>query len=109
MYLVDGALGKPKQKQEIDITQTIQFDAGQIEQVIKNHLPRIVEMCGPEIRGLLPSGAEQTQVARGNLRTTFGHVFQRYPAAQLGEIFVSVMSQLSSFRLDAESKTFWTH
>lgn len=58
MYLVDGALGKPKQKQEIDITQTIQFDATQIEQVIKDHLPRIVEMCGPEIRGLLPSGTE---------------------------------------------------
>ena len=55
IYLCNRALGMPRQRQELDITQTIQLDADQIEAVIRNHLPRIVEMYRPEIAGLLGS------------------------------------------------------
>ena len=56
MYLVDRALGKPKQKHEVDIAENIQLNADQIDMVLKNHLPQIVELYKPEIRGLLASG-----------------------------------------------------
>jgi hypothetical protein len=51
--LLNRRLGKPVQRQEIDITQTIQLNADQIDQVIKNHLPQIVEIYRTEIAGLL--------------------------------------------------------
>jgi transcription elongation factor Elf1 len=56
MYLVDRVLGKPKQKHEVDITENIQLTADQIDMVLKNHLPQIVELYKPEIRGLLTEG-----------------------------------------------------
>ncbi len=58
MYLVDRALGKPKQKQEVDITENIQLNADQIDQILRNHLPQIVEMYRPEIAGLFASDTE---------------------------------------------------
>ena len=53
MYLVDRVLGKSKQKVEMDVTQTIQLNADQIDNVLRNHLPQIVEIYQAEIRGLL--------------------------------------------------------
>ena len=53
IYLIDRAMGKPKQTQQLDITQTIQLNADQIDQVIRKHLPQIVEIYGADIRGLL--------------------------------------------------------
>ena len=53
MYLVDRVMGKPKQRTEVDITETIQLSADQIDQVIKRHLPQIVETYKPEIKALL--------------------------------------------------------
>jgi len=58
MYLVDRVLGKPKQRQELDITQSIQLNADQIDRVIRNHLPQIVEMYGSEICALLSGSTE---------------------------------------------------
>jgi len=54
--LLNRRLGKPAQKHEIDITQTIQLNADQIDQVLRNHLPPIVELYKPEIAGLLTEG-----------------------------------------------------
>ena len=56
IYLIDRAMGKPKQTQTLDITQTIMLNADQIDSVIRNHLPQIVEMFRPEIVALLPEG-----------------------------------------------------
>jgi len=53
MYLIDRVMGKPKQRTEVDITQTILLNADQIDQVLKNHLPQIVEIYKPEIAALL--------------------------------------------------------
>jgi hypothetical protein len=58
MYLVDRVMGKPKQKQEVDITENIQLNADQLHEVLRNHLPQIVDMYRPEIAGLLASGTE---------------------------------------------------
>ena len=52
--LLNRRLGKPVQRQEIDITQNIVLDADQIDNVLRNHLPQIVEIYQAEIRGLLP-------------------------------------------------------
>lgn len=54
--LLNRKLGKPAQKHEIDITQTIQFTADQIDAIVINHLPQIVEMYLPQIKALLPGG-----------------------------------------------------
>jgi len=37
MYLIDRAMGKPKQKQEIDITEKVQFNADQLDRIIEGH------------------------------------------------------------------------
>ena len=50
--LLNRRLGKPAQKHEIDITQTIQLNADQIDSVLRNHLPQIVEIYGTEIKQL---------------------------------------------------------
>ena len=47
--LLNRRLGKPVQRQEIDITTTIQLNADQIDQVLRNHLPQIVELYRSEI------------------------------------------------------------
>ena len=52
--LLNRRLGKPVQRHEVDITETIQLNADQIDQVIRKHLPQIVEIYGADIRGLLP-------------------------------------------------------
>lgn len=36
IYLVDRALGKPKQRQEVDITQNIQLSADDIDRIIQD-------------------------------------------------------------------------
>ena len=54
--LLNRRLGKPVQRQEIDITTTIQLNADQIDNVLRNHLPQIVEIYQAEIRGLLNEG-----------------------------------------------------
>lgn len=51
--LLNRRLGKPVQRQEIDITSHVQFNADQLDTIVRNHLPQIVEIYGPEIRGLL--------------------------------------------------------
>jgi hypothetical protein len=38
MYMVDRALGKPKQRTELGITETIQLNADQIDELIEKHL-----------------------------------------------------------------------
>ena len=54
--LLNRRLGKPVQRQEIDITQTIQLNADQLDNVLRNHLPQVVEMYRTEIAGLLGEG-----------------------------------------------------
>jgi len=51
--LLNRRLGKPLQRQEIDITTTIQLNADQIDNVIRNHLPQVVDMYLPEIQEIL--------------------------------------------------------
>jgi len=58
IYLCDRAMGRPKQTQQLDITQTIQLNADQIDQVLRNNLPQIVEMYKVEIAGLLAPVAD---------------------------------------------------
>jgi len=47
--LLNRRLGKPVQKQEVDITHNIQLNADQIDQVLRNHLPQIVELYKVDI------------------------------------------------------------
>ena len=56
IYLCNRALGMPKQRTELDITQRIELNADQIHQVLQNNLPVIVELYETEIRKLLPEG-----------------------------------------------------
>ena len=49
MYLVDHAIGKSKSRTEVDLTTNIQLNADQIDQVLRNHLPQIVELYRSEI------------------------------------------------------------
>jgi len=51
--LLNRRLGKPAQKHEIDITTTIQLNADQIDTVLRNHLPQVVEMYQVEILEIL--------------------------------------------------------
>ena len=53
IYLIDRAMGKPTQRQEIDITQTYQFNADQLDTIIRNNLPQVVEIYRTEIIPLL--------------------------------------------------------
>ena len=54
--LLNRRLGKVPQQVQVDITEKIQLNADQIDQVMRNHLPQIVELYGPEIKGLLTEG-----------------------------------------------------
>jgi len=60
--LLNRRLGKPVQKHEVDITETIQLNADQWDTVLRNRLPQLVEMFKAEIleiltqRALLPPG-----------------------------------------------------
>ena len=56
--LLNRRLGKVPQSVQLDVTETIQLDADQIESVLFKHLPQIVEMYGPQIRALLPEHTE---------------------------------------------------
>ena len=56
--LLNRRLGKPVQKHEVDITETIQLNADQIDTLLKSHLPQIVELYKVEIAGLLTEGKE---------------------------------------------------
>ena len=51
--LLNRRLGKVPQSVQLDITETIQLDADQIDQVLRNNLPQIVELYRTEIAGLL--------------------------------------------------------
>ena len=57
MYLVDRALGKPKQRQELDISQTIELTADQVMAIVQRNpiLARAYEIAQ---RDLLPGGTE---------------------------------------------------
>jgi len=48
MYMVDRALGKPKLKHEVDITEQMQFNADDIEKIIDRHpvLSKIRDLVG---------------------------------------------------------------
>ena len=54
--LLNRRLGKPVQRQEIDITQTIQLNADQLDMILENHLPQIVDRYRVQIAGLLGEG-----------------------------------------------------
>jgi hypothetical protein len=51
--LLNRKRGKVPQSVQLDITETIHLNADQIDQVIKNHLPQIVEIYRTDIAGLL--------------------------------------------------------
>jgi len=53
MYLVDHAIGKSKSKTEVDITSHVQLNSDQIDNVMRNHLPQVVEIYTTELIGLL--------------------------------------------------------
>ena len=53
IYLCNRALGMPKQRQEIDVTQTYQFNADQLDTILRNNLPQVVQAYESEIRELL--------------------------------------------------------
>ena len=61
MYLIDRVMGKPKQRTEVDITQTIVLNADQIDTILINHLPQIVSLYEHPIRALLMEGNVQRQ------------------------------------------------
>ena len=56
--LLNRKRGKVPQSVQLDITETIQLDADQIDQVLRNNLPQIVELYRTEIAGLLGPVAE---------------------------------------------------
>lgn len=56
MWMVDHGIGKSTQKHELDITETIQLSADQIDTILLNHLPQVVELYRVEIAGLLNEG-----------------------------------------------------
>jgi hypothetical protein len=53
LELLNRRLGKVPQQVQVDITETIQLNADQLEGVLRNNLPQIVEMYRTEIMGLL--------------------------------------------------------
>ena len=59
LELLNRRLGKVPQSVQIDITETIQLNADQIDSVLRNHLPQIVEIYRAEIAGLLTEGKEE--------------------------------------------------
>jgi len=54
--LLNRKRGKVPQSVQLDITETIQLNADQIDSVIRNHLPQIIELYRVEIAGLLSPG-----------------------------------------------------
>ena len=52
-FLIDHAIGKPTQKTELDITQTLVFNADQLDTIIRNNLPQVVQAYESEIRKIL--------------------------------------------------------
>ncbi len=68
MYMVDRALGKPKQKHEVDVAETIQLTADQIDRILESHIWSFMTLIAERhlgafvakyqlaIRGLLPQG-----------------------------------------------------
>ena len=61
--LLNRRLGKPVQRQEIDVTTTIQLNADQLDNVLRNHLPQVVEMYKGEILQIL----EETKLLTGGV------------------------------------------
>lgn len=63
LELLNRKLGKVPQQVQVDLTERIQLNADQIDQVMRNHLPQIVELYRVEIAGLLaPIDAEYKEV-----------------------------------------------
>ena len=52
--LLNRKRGKVPQSVQLDVTETIVLNADQIDQVLRKHLPQIVEIYKPEITALLP-------------------------------------------------------
>ena len=53
LELLNRRLGKVPQQVQLDVTETIQLNADQIDSVLRGHLPQIVELYKPEITALL--------------------------------------------------------
>jgi len=51
MYLVDRVMGKPRQEHKVDITETIQLSADQIDLLIKRYDIAGRALLGPVIEG----------------------------------------------------------
>ena len=65
-FLIDHAIGRSKQKHEVSVTASIQLNADQIDDVVRNHLPQIVGLYPNEIIGILMESPE-TKVTIRNL------------------------------------------
>ena len=67
LELLNRRLGKVPQSVQVDITETIQLNADQIDNVLRNHLPQIVEIYRTEIAGLLTQG-EKCDIIEGEVK-----------------------------------------
>ena len=61
IYLVNRALGMPKQRTELDITQTYQFNADQLDALLERHLPAIAELIAERYHVEIPLLASQNE------------------------------------------------
>ena len=61
IYLIDRAMGKPKQRTEVDITQTYQFNADQLDALLERHLPAIAELIAERYHVEIPLLASQNE------------------------------------------------
>jgi hypothetical protein len=64
MYLVDRALGKPNQKQEVDITENIQLNADQVAGVISRNVPRFLSYLAANHPSELIAFVQQMKLLR---------------------------------------------
>ena len=58
MYLLNRAMGMPKQRQELDITQSFQLSADQIDVLIERHLPALAVLVAERYHLALPEPIE---------------------------------------------------
>ena len=61
IYLCNRALGMPKQRTEVDITQTYQFNADQLDALLERHLPAIAELIAERYHVEIPLLASQNE------------------------------------------------
>ena len=58
IYLCNRAMGMPKQRQELDITQSFQLSADQIDVLIERHLPALAALVAERYHLALPEPIE---------------------------------------------------